>query len=439
MFLVIATFWTGVAAVIVTFCSIAYISVVGEALHNYALSRLFELIPENDQPTQRRFETLCARDDEFIQVVELSRILLFVGNFLGWCMVMLSFSATLSLDELLWASMLSVASLVVCVLIVPPILLRHREEAALLVLLPTFAWISLPFRPLTLISSSVRRIGARIEGVEVKEDAQGDFEEGLADSLESAERGGVLDEEEREMIHNVVELGKTPASRAMIPRTDMACAEVDEGIEAVMRQAAQTGYTRIPVYEGSRDHIVGILHVADMMQHWQSGQRPEDLRKVVRPARFWPENKPLDDLLQEMRAEGLKIGILLDEHGGTAGMITIEDVLERIVGHLPSEHEHSAAATPADGPIAPFVNGTAEADADVDIDELNARLELELPNTPEYNSVGGLILHRLGRLALVGDVVECPGVKLTVKDADDRRIKRVKIERVAAPTDAGVA
>ncbi|MCL4731640.1 MAG: hemolysin family protein [Planctomycetes bacterium] len=433
------TFWTGVTVVIVTFCAIAYIPVVGEALHNYALSRLFELIPESDQATQRRFEALCARDDEFIQVVEYSRILGFVGNVIGWCLVIFSFGTIDPIHDVLMASGLSVVSLVVCVLIVPPILLRHREEAALLVLLPTFAWLSLPFKPFTAISSSVRRIGARIEGVDVKEDAQEDFEEGLADSLESAEREGVLAEDEREMIHNIVELKKTPASRAMIPRTDMTAADIADGVEAAMKTAADTGHTRIPVYEGTRDHIIGVLHATDLLQHWSAGQRPADLRPLLRPVRFWPENKPLDELLREMRAEKISMGVLLDEHGGTAGMITVEDVLERIVGHLPSNVEDAAAAATQDDTIRPFVDNQAEADADVDIDELNARLQLELPNTPEYNSLGGLILHRIGRLAQVGDVVECGDVKLTVKDADDRRIKRVLIQRVAAGTDAGLA
>jgi len=430
-----ATFWTGVAVVIVTFCSIAYISVVGEALHNYALSLLFELIPDEDEATQRRFERLCARDDEFIQVVEYSRIVGFVGNLIGWCLLILSFDGKLVIQDLLMAAVLSIVSLVVCVLLVPPLLLRHREESALLVLLPTFAWLSLPFKPLTLITSSVRRIGARIEGVDVTEDAQESFEEDLADSLEEAEREGVLGEEEREMIHNVVELSKTPATRAMIPRTDMVCADIDDGIEAAMKVAAQTGFTRIPVYQGDRDHIIGVLHATDLLQSWSAGQRPTDLRKVLRPVRFWPENKSLDELLHEMREEQLKFGVLLDEHGGTSGMVTIEDILQRIVGHLPTEHDHAVSAKHEDTSIVAFTGNDAESDADVDIDEVNARLELDLPETPEYNSVGGLILHRIGRLPQVGDSVEVQGLRLTVIDADERRIKRVKITRVTATED----
>jgi putative hemolysin len=285
----------------------------------------------------------------------------------------------------------------------------------------------------------VRSIGARIEGVEVSENAQEDFEEGLADSLESAEREGVLAEDEREMIHNIVELKKTPASRAMIPRTDMTCADLADGVESAMKAAADSGHTRLAVYERDRDHIIGVLHATDLLQKWSAGERPSDLRAVLRPVRFWPENKPMDELLREMRAEKVSFGVLLDEHGGTAGMVTIEDVLERIVGHLPTTTPETAQPPQHDDAITLFSGNEAEADGDVDIDELNARLELELPNTPEYNSLGGLILHRLGRLGQVGDIVDVGEVKLTVKDADDRRIRRVRLERVPSKSDAEVS
>jgi putative hemolysin len=237
------------------------------------------------------------------------------------------------------------------------------------------------------------------------------------------------------MIHNVVELGKTPATRAMIPRTDMVCADIAGGIAAALKVGADTGYTRIPVFEGDRDHIVGVLHVTDLLPAMAEGRSPGDLRAVLRPARFWPENKLLDDLLQEMRLEKVKFGVLLDEHGGTAGLITIEDVLERIVGRLPGEHDTRAMPVLPDDAIRPFVGDRAEADADVDIDELNEKLGLGLPETPDYNSIGGLILHQLGRLPARGDSIEMAGHRLTVIDADERRIIRVRIDRISEASD----
>jgi putative hemolysin len=437
-----AAFWIGAAVVILSFCWIAYVSVVGEALRNYALSYLFELIPEDDEATQRRFEELCRRDDEFIQVTEIGRIIGFVLHLLGWIAMIVPQDSLIDLKQLLLIGLpvvggLSAISFLVCVVIVPPLILRHREEAALLVLLPSFAVLAVPFKPLTLIAGSLRRMGARIEGVEVSEDAQDTFEDDLADSLEEAEREGVLDEDEREMIHNVVELGKTPAWRAMIPRTDMICVDVHEGVEGALALAVAHGHSRLPVFEGDRDHIVGVFYTRDLVPSWS--QPPESrsvsLRSIIRPARFWPATKPLDELLREMRAQRLKIAILTDEHGGTAGMITLEDILEEIVGDIRDEYDEGEVER-AHRAILPFTENEAEADGDVDLDEVNRVLEIELPESAEYNSIGGLIVHQLHRLAQVGDSVELPGYRLTVLDADERRIKRVKIIRVAdTPTE----
>ncbi|MCB9933583.1 MAG: HlyC/CorC family transporter [Planctomycetes bacterium] len=434
-----AAFWIGVAVVIITFCWIAYVSVVSDALHGYALSLLFEEIPENDEDTQRRFEELCRRDDEFIQVAETGRIIGFVLHFTGWIAIIMPEGIEFQLTHLLIGGLLSIISLVVCVVIVPPLILRHREEAALLVLLPAFSWIALLFKPFTVISSSVRRMGARIEGVDVSETAQESFEEDLADSLEEAEREGVLDEEEREMIQRVVELGQTPASRAMIPRTDMVCVDVEAGIDGALKLAVEHGHSRVPVYEGDRDHIIGVFYTRDLVPSWNQPPeaKPLELRQIIRPARFWPAGKVLDDLLREMREDRLKIAILTDEHGGTAGMITLEDILEEIVGDIRDEYDEGEVER-AHRAILPFHRNQAEADGDVDLDEVNRVLEIDLPEAPEYNSVGGLMMHHLGRLAAKGDEVEIGELRLAVIDADEKRIKRVRITRTSDITETEV-
>lgn len=431
-----AAFWIGVAVVIITFCWIAYVSVVSDALNRYALSLLFELIPENDEATQRKFEELCRRDDEFLQVAETGRIIGFVLHFTGWITIIMPEGIEFQLTHLLIGGLLSIISLVVCVVIVPPLLLRHREEAALLVLLPAFAWIALLFKPFTIISSSVRRMGARIEGVDVSETPQESFEEDLADSLEEAEREGVLDEDEREMIQKVVELGQTTASRAMIPRTDMHSVDVEAGIDGALKLAVEHGHSRVPVYEGDRDHIIGVFYTRDLVPTWNlpPDQKQLELRQIIRPARFWPASKVLDDLLREMRQDRIKIAILTDEHGGTAGMITLEDILEEIVGDIRDEYDEGEVER-AHRAILPFQKDQAEADGDVDLDELNRVLEIDLPEAPEYMSVGGLVTHHLGRLAVKDDEVEIGELKLSVIDADEKRIKRVRITRTSNITE----
>lgn len=431
-----AAFWIGVAVVIITFCWIAYVSVVSDALHGYALSALFDLIPVNDEATQRKFEALTRNDDEFIQVAETGRIIGFVAHFTGWMISITPEGLEFQISQLLLGGVLSIISLLICVVIMPPLILRHREESALLVLLPGFSKLALLFKPFTIISSSVRRMGARIEGVEASETAQESFEEDLADSLEEAERDGVLDEEEREMIQKVVELGQTPASRAMIPRTDMVCADVNEGIDAALKLAVENGHSRVPVFENDRDHIIGVFYTRDLVPSWNKDQskRPQELRKIIRPARFWPSSKVLDDLLREMRADRLKIAILTDEHGGTAGMITLEDILEEIVGDIQDEYDEGEVER-AHRAILPFHQDVAEADGDVDLDELNRVLELDLPEEAEFNSLGGLLLHHLGRLGTVDDEVEIGEVSLRIIAADEKRILRVRITRTSDITE----
>ena len=438
----------GTVLVIASFCFIAYVSVVAEALRKYAISALFDAIPEEDEPRQRKFEELTRRDDEFLQACSIGRITGFVLHLCGWIMIAASNGVLFRVDELFttgWhgienlrlptAAGLSALSLIVSVLVIPPAILRHKEEAALLVLLPTFAVIATIFRPLTLISSLVGRFGARIEGVAHEETPEESFQEDLADSLEEAEREGVLDEDEREMIHNVVELGQTPATKAMIPRTDMICVNLDDGLNAALELAVDHGHSRIPVFEGDRDHIVGVFYTRDLVPTWAdtSADRGLDLRKLIRPAHFWPETIALDELLRKMREDRLKIAILLDEYGGTAGMITLEDILEEIVGDIHDEYDEGERER-AHRAITPFTHGIAEADADVDIDEVNRVLSINLAENPDYNSVGGLILHEMGHLPGVGESVVAGNFVLTVLDADERRIKRVSIASASSDT-----
>ena len=429
----------GVAAVTFSSCFIAYVSIVGEALNNYALSQLMELIPEEDEARIEQFENLTRREDEFIQVASIAQIIGIVFHFAGWSLLIpADLTWLLQWQHLLVAGSMSVLFVVVCVIIIPPWIVRHRDEAALLVLLPGFALVAIPFRPLTAISSSVRRIGARLEGVPV-ETAEESFQEDLADSLEEAEREGLLDEDERAMIHKVVELGQTPASKAMIPRTDMICADVDDGLEKATELAIKHGHSRIPVFEGDVDHIVGIFYTRDLIPLRSAGTEAHapELRTMIRPAKFWPESKPLDELLREMRSDRLKIAILADEHGGTAGMITLEDILEEIVGEIEDEYDEGELER-AHRPISPFTHGTAEVDGDVDLDEANRVLEINLPEDAAYVSVGGFFLSRSGRLPKVGEQVEDGDLRLTVIDADEKRIKRLQIERLTVDSETEI-
>lgn len=429
----------GTGLVTLTAVLIVYFSVVGQALQNYAISTLFEKIGEDDTRTRARFEQLTRRDDEFLQVASLGTIICFVAHYLGWMLIIAMDASLYQFWHLLFAGGLSIVLLVLCVAIAPPLVLRRRDEEALIALLPFFSILSLPFKPFTVIGVSATRLGARIEGIAPEDSAKESFAEDLADSLDEAEREGVLDEEEREMIHNIVALGQTPASHAMIPRTDMICCELKDGLDEALRLAVEHGHSRVPVFEGDRDHIIGIFYTRDLVPTWsKSEDRSElELRSIIRPARFWPETKQLDDLLREMREDSLKIAILLDEHGGTAGLITLEDILEEIVGDIRDEFEKGDADR-SYRPVLPFTEGRAEADADVDLDELNRLLELDLPESSDYNSLGGLILHEIGRLPEHDETLTIDSLRLKVLDVDEKRIRRVEITQLTPLDETGV-
>lgn len=419
----------GGGTVLISAAFMAYVSVVDEALHRYNLAALFDQIG-NDAPRKERFERLTRRDDEFIQVAGIGRVIGFMVQYAAWVVLIGARFSGFWLSELAYASLMSIMVAVASSLIIPPLMTRKRYEDALLRLLPGFNVVALPLKPITAIGSLFRSVGARLEGAKQPEkNPEDEFQSGLADRLQEGEMEGVLDESQRVMIHNVVEMGRTPAEKAMIPRTDMAAANLDDGLDAAIKLAREHGHARVPIYQGTRDRIVGILFVRDLLASYGAEQKPA-LKDVMRPPRFWPESITLDKLLEEMKRERVSIGVLVDEHGGTAGLITLEDIVEEIVGDIRDEFDKDETKRRHTS-ITPFVKDQAEADGDVDIDELNRKLELSLPESADYNSLAGFMIYKLGHMPSVDESLEVDGVKLTAIAADERRVKRVRISKTA--------
>lgn len=419
----------GGAVVATSAAFMCYVSVVDEALHNYNLARMVELIGDDDPRRKARFEVLTRKDDDLIQAASIGRVIGFMIHYAAWVVLIGTEFGSFLLLDLAEAAVLSVVSAILLTVIAPPLLIRKRYEETLLRLMPGFRLAALPLRPVTMIGSVFRRMGARIEGAGPEAKPQESFHNDLADRLEEGAMEGVVDDEQREMIHNVVELGNTPAAKAMIPRTDMVCANLDEGLAAALRLSVERGHARVPVYQGSRDHIVGILMVRDLTGYIGRSDSLPELKAVMRPPRYWPESITLADLLEQMRRERLSIGVLVDEHGGTAGLITLEDILEEIVGDIRDEFDRDETKKRHTSIVA-FSNDQAEADGDVDIDEINRRLELALPESPDYNSLAGFLIQRLGHMPAVGESHQEGRFKFTVLAGDERRIRRVGIMRL---------
>ncbi len=291
-------------------------------------------------------------------------------------------------------------------------------------LLAFFALIAAPvLYVFKLHDSVVRRLAGIVETTpeEQHEEKQEEFLTGL----EQHRTEGALDEEEQEMIENVLELSSSTADEIMTPRTDIVALEVNSDLQKVLQTIAVAGHTRVPVYEDNIDKLIGLVYAKDLLT--EIGKDPADfkLRDKIREAYFVPETKPLRVLLHEFQNRKLHIAIVLDEYGGTAGIVTLEDILEELVGEITDEYEE----TPAE-PIKKIDDNTIEADARTYIDDLNDEFELDLPEDEDYDTVGGFVFSRLGYIPKADETFDYENLKFTIASAEARRIRRIKIQKV---------
>jgi len=242
--------------------------------------------------------------------------------------------------------------------------------------------------------------------------------------LEQHRTEGVLDEEEQEMIENVLELSSSTADEIMTPRTDIVAAEVNSDLKKVLQTISSAGHTRIPVYEKNIDNIIGLVYAKDLLGEIGKSGSEFKLRDKMRDAYFVPESKPLRSLLHEFQNQKLHIAVVLDEYGGTAGIVTLEDILEELVGEITDEYEE----TPTE-PIKKIDNKTIEADARTYIDDINDQCELNLPEDEDYETIGGFVFSRLGYIPKTGESFDHENLKFTIISAEARSIKRVRIRK----------
>ena len=250
-------------------------------------------------------------------------------------------------------------------------------------------------------------------------------EEELLRLVELEERNGGIEEEERQMIRGVIKLVETTAREIMVPRIDIAAVEANATLEDVERIIVARGFSRIPLYEGTIDNIVGVIYAKDVLRCLAEGRRPHSLREIARPPYFIPETKKVDELLTELRQNKIHMAIVVDEYGGTAGLVTTEDIIEVIVGEI--EDEYDVAETP----IERVSEVEAIVDARVGIDALNELFDLDLSNE-DYDTVGGIVYAKLGKVPVAGDEVEVDGIRLHVLSVIGRRIKKVRVTKLQA-------
>ena len=238
--------------------------------------------------------------------------------------------------------------------------------------------------------------------------------------VEEAETG--IDEEERQMIRGIMGMEQTTVREVMVPRIDMVAVDVEDGFSDVAQVMVDKGYSRLPAYEDTVDNVVGVVYAKEVLRHLARGTCPVNIRELARPAHFVPETKKIDELLTEMRQERMSIAIVVDEYGGTAGLVTTEDLIEEIVGEIEDEFDAR------EQPVQLVTPTEAIVDARVGIDDLNEMFDLRIEKE-DFDSVGGFIFSNLGRMPSVGDEVRVDGLVMRVLTVMGRRIKKVRITK----------
>jgi putative hemolysin len=296
----------------------------------------------------------------------------------------------------------------------------HSDRAAVMTARTTLMLVSFP--PLRGVSQGL--IGLANVLLPGKGLKQGPFvsEKELLGIVEAAAEDEVIEHEERELIESIIEFGDTLAREIMVPRPDMVTLSATASVSSALDSAIEHGYSRFPVTGDSLDEVRGIAYTKDLMRVEREGRGHQLIADLVRPAHFVPETKPVARLMREMQSGKYHMAILVDEYGGIAGLVTLEDCIEELVGEIFDEYDIE------DSEVERLGDGDLRVDGGLSIDELNELLGLELPDS-DWDTVGGFLLGRLGHVPQEGEHVDHNGQKFTVEKMEGHRIARVRVTR----------
>ncbi|HEY3329404.1 MAG TPA: hemolysin family protein [Capsulimonadaceae bacterium] len=317
-------------------------------------------------------------------------------------------------------ALVALLTLVVGEIVPRAIAQRQPERVALLVAEP-LRWLELIERPVTALVLGLSNVIVKPFGMTASFSAPVITEEELRTLLDTSQEEGVIEQDEKEMLRNVISFGDTMVHEVMTPRIDMRAADVGTTIVKLVNLIVDCGHSRIPIFEGSVDNVIGIIHAKDLLPALATGVPTTDLRSMMRRIGHVPENKRVDDLLEEFRRARSQIAIVQDEYGGTAGLVTVEDLLEEIVGEIQDEYDVEQPK------IVREENGAADIDARLNIDDVNDELDLNI-SSDDFDTIGGFVFGLLGHMPVKGETVDHEELSFTVTEADGRRIYRLRIE-----------
>jgi putative hemolysin len=250
-------------------------------------------------------------------------------------------------------------------------------------------------------------------------------EEEIKTLVDAGSEEGVIEDEEKEMIYSIFQFGDKVAREVMVPRIDMVALDADSALQQALDLVLDEGHSRIPVYDGSIDRIIGLLYAKDLLVVWRDNQSKErKVREIMRPAYFVPESKKAGSLLEELQQRKIHMAIVIDEYGGTAGLVTIEDLVEEIVGEIQDEYDPDEEAE-----FEKIGDDEYLFDASIHLDDVNKLLDVHLPDE-ESDTLGGFVLTTLGRVPLGGEVFQAKDLEIKVESMTGRRIRKVRVRRL---------
>ena len=321
------------------------------------------------------------------------------------------------------ACVIALALVLIFGVAIPNAWAKYAGEPLIVRTLPLLSAVGLVCYPVIIFLELFDPLVRRLSGVPVR-DARSyadELEQEILDVVSEGERHGAVDEEEKEMIESVIELTDTRVEKIMTPRTDIVAVPKDADLDTVLEAIRVKGHSRIPVYDKTIDTILGVLYAKDLLQRKED--TPFALTAIIRKGLFIPESKLVRELLHEFQERKVHIAVVLDEYGGTAGLVTIEDILEELVGEITDEYDRAAPAE-----FKRIDDNTVEVDARMRIDDLNDEFDLSLPEDEDFETVGGFVFSRMGKIPQVGERCEHDNVGIQVIAAEPRRITRLRLE-----------
>jgi putative hemolysin len=303
--------------------------------------------------------------------------------------------------------------------------LRYTESIALFVSWP-FTIMGRASRWLVALLTASTRLVLRLFGMKDARDRTFVSEEEIKHLVKEGRQQGVLDESQMELIHSVFEFTDMPVRKVMVPRPKIFALDADTPPSEVGTLIVESGFSRIPAYEGDIDNVIGLVYVKDALRLLEKRQ-PVVIRKILHPVQFVPESKKVGALLKELQKRRSHMALVIDEHGSVTGLVTLEDLVEQIVGDIQDEYDWE------ERPVERLRDGSLVVEGTVSAAELRESYDVPLPESTEFETVAGFMLDRLGSVPKGGEVIAVGDYRLTVVDVERNRISKVKVEKVPAP------